>query len=132
MLLLLGGFLPTIRVNSRDEGRVRLSLRHLECYRDVYGRSYGEGYDVWEYTFYTRNLFDYEMVYSAGRIVLDFDKKTMVEQTLYDGSWRNFQAIASLFFIDAVMYTGLPTLKSIALKAVKTHIHSTRDIRSLD
>lgn len=134
-LRFVGGYLPTIRIHSK-EGRMRLTLRHTECHHNPYGRTYGKGYDAWEYTYYVRNIFGYEMVYSMGYIVLDCREKTMVEQTILEGYSVHFQNIASLFFVDAAIYTYLPTLKSISIDTMKTHnirnFHNIDSIHSLD
>lgn len=133
MLWFLDEYLPTIRVNSRCEGNVGLTLRRVKYHCGAYGRVYGEGgYDVWEYTYYVRNIFGYEMVYSMGRIVLDTHKRVMIEQTTIEGIHRRFQDIVSLFFVDAVIYTDLPALKSISLDVMKTYDLLIHNIHSLD
>lgn len=111
-MALYGGYLPTICVDSDDEGEVVLTLLHI--------KGYGDRYYEWEYAYYVQDMiFGYKML-SMGRVILDFHRKTMIKQTILKGSVRRFRDIASLFFDDAAMYTDLPTLKSIAFEVVKT------------
>lgn len=87
----------------------RLSL----CYNESYDM---RGYDMWDYSFCYP---EYE-IQSRGRIILDFHKKTLVEQLIYVGYARSFRGIANVFFDYAVIYSYIPTLRSIALKSMKS------------
>lgn len=72
---------------------------------------------MWKYSVY----YSMDVMECEGHIVIDPEKKTLVEHYVYYGYARSFQSIASVFFIDATIYTHLPSLKSVALKAMKTH-----------
>lgn len=107
-----GGHVPAIRVErgvGRDKMFGRLTLRYDESYDS-------QGYDAWAYAFY----FSGDGIESAGHVILDFHKKTLVQQVCYYGYAPRFQDVACVFFVDAIIYTHLPSLKSIALKSLKT------------
>lgn len=92
-----------------------------------------EDEDVWKYRFLT-NDDDWGIVDDVeGSIVLDVNNRTLIKQTVtrdtfasyrrsrQDFEFVRFRRMASLFFIDAVMYYYLPTLKSIASESMKTY-----------
>lgn len=85
---------------------------------------------VWKYRFVTNDGWD-TIGDVEGHIVLDITNRSLIKQTVtrdtfspYRSSRRDFDSIqfrriAGLFFIDAMIYTHLPTLKSISLSSIK-------------
>lgn len=105
-----------------DHSLINLGVRCTLSFRRM-------GDEMWKYRFTSSDGWVTHII--EGSIVLDVSNKTMIKQTIFRDTFGpqnqsrrdfgsvQFRHIARLFFDDAVIYTHLPSLKSISLESIK-------------